>query len=276
MQQELSEQSELAELADIVKQARAADGAQDASEAIETLLERIRGGIVSWSDLELADAFAAIGLQGSQLEQLNQQHPFDKTPILQRVVDELSRATLEDVLTQVYNRRYFERSMAAELERSRRDQRPCGLVLLDIDHFKSFNDTYGHEVGDLVLKAVAAEIRDALRSTDTVSRVGGEEFAIIVPNTFRLDAGFLAERVRSNIESLSLEHDNQKLRVTISLGVAINDPREAAGVDELYRRADQALYEAKHAGRNCVKFSVSETKQASSAVTADERNELLG
>ncbi|MDX1694027.1 MAG: GGDEF domain-containing protein [Ketobacteraceae bacterium] len=275
MEQELSETASVAEFAELVSQARQQIDNLDHAD-IDRLLDKLQAGIVCWEALDLEDAFAAIGLQPAQLEALQQQHPFDKTPILQKVLDELSRATLEDVLTGVYNRRYFQRSMAAELERSRRDQRPCGLVLLDIDHFKTFNDNYGHEVGDLVLKAVADEICNALRSTDTVSRVGGEEFAIIVPNTFRLDAGFLAERVRSNIEKLSVIHGENPLAVTASLGVSINDPRQNMTVDEIYRSADEALYEAKNAGRNCVRFSVSEAEKSSSAVTADERNELLG
>ncbi|PJF33006.1 MAG: hypothetical protein CUN57_03265, partial [Phototrophicales bacterium] len=114
------------------------------------------------------------------------------------------RTTLEDGLTGVYNRRFFERSLNAELDRSRREQRPCGLLLLDIDFFKQFNDRYGHDAGDLVLKTVASTISSALRITDTVSRVGGEEFAVIVPNTFHLDAKFLAERIRKAVESLEV------------------------------------------------------------------------
>lgn len=273
MQQTLTELNQLAQL---LEQANGdGNGAQPIPDA-DKLLEKLQGGVVWWQDLELDEAFSAIGLNSSQIDALIAADPQDRTPVLQRVIDELSRATLEDVLTGVYNRRYFERSLAAELERSRRDQRPCGLVLLDIDHFKSFNDQHGHEVGDLVLKSVAHEIRQALRSTDTLSRVGGEEFAIIVPNTFQLDAGFLAERVRKNVEVLCIIHQGIPLRVTISIGVAINDPREAILLDELYRRADEALYQAKHGGRNCVRFNVSQSEQASSAVTVDERNELLG
>lgn len=268
--------SELAELAELIEQVSRSEGANGDNPAIQQLLDKLQRGIICWQDLDLSEAFAAVGLSESQILSLQSANSLDKTAVLQKVLDELSRATLEDVLTGVYNRRYFERSMTAELERSRRDQRPCGLVLLDIDHFKTFNDEYGHDVGDLVLKSVAHVISDALRSTDTVSRVGGEEFAIIVPNTFRLDAGFLAERVRNNVEALAINHENEKLQVTISLGVAINDPRQSTAMDELFRRADEALYEAKGAGRNCVRFSISETEKASSAVTADERNELLG
>lgn len=252
--------------ADIDKQSPSAHAFKDKSE----------DGVVFWGELELEEAFQAIGLSERQIERINETSQFDKTIIIQKLLDELSRATLEDGLTKVYNRRYFERSLASELDRSRRDQRPCGLILLDIDHFKQFNDTHGHDVGDEVLKTVAGTIKSMLRSTDTVSRVGGEEFAIIVPNTFRLDAGYLAERIRSGVEDQRIEIEDKTLNVTISMGVAMNDPKEKTTLDELYKQADNALYEAKHSGRNCVKFSVLETEKSSSAVTADERNELLG
>lgn len=243
----------------------------------ELLKALSKDGVVFWGALNLDESFQAIGLNENQIQRIKSSTQFDKTPIIQKLLEELSRATLEDGLTQVYNRRYFERSMESELDRSRRDQRPCGLVLLDIDHFKQFNDTYGHDVGDIVLKSVASTIKKMLRSTDTVSRVGGEEFAIIVPNTFRLDAGFLAERVRSSVEELNIDVEGHgALQVTISLGVAMNDPKEMTSLDELYKQADNALYDAKNNGRNCVKFSVTEAEQSSSAVTADERNELLG
>ncbi|MCG8668134.1 MAG: GGDEF domain-containing protein [Pseudomonadales bacterium] len=244
--------------------------------SVESIKAKCGDGVAYWSDLELEDAFSAIGLNERQIERIQSTSQFDKTAIIQKLLDELSRTTLEDGLTKVYNRRYFERTMESELDRSRRDQRPCGLVLLDIDHFKNFNDTYGHDVGDLVLKSVATTIKNLLRSTDTVSRVGGEEFAIIVPNTFRLDAGFLAERIRKHVEEHKVKVDDKALSVTISMGIAMNDPKLITTVDELYKQADKALYEAKQSGRNCVKFSVSETETSSSAVTADERNELLG
>lgn len=245
-------------------------------QVLHDLASKIKDGLIFWSDLEIADALKAAGISASQIAGLYEDSTLDKTPILQHLLDELSKATLEDVLTKVYNRRYFERSLATELERSRRDQRPCGLVLLDIDHFKRINDTHGHDAGDAVLKAVAATITSVLRSTDTISRVGGEEFAVIVPNTFRLDADYLAERIRRSIEELAVSVGDKVLSVTVSLGVAINNPKVLLAMEDLYKAADNALYEAKSSGRNCVKFSVSTTAKTSSAVTADERNELLG
>lgn len=242
----------------------------------DQLRHKCRGGVVFWSDLDLAESFRAIGLSDKQIAIIEANPHLDRTPIIQQLLEELARTTLEDGLTHVYNRRYFERSMNSELDRSRRDQRPCGLVLLDIDHFKKFNDTYGHDIGDLVLKSVANTINDSLRSTDTVSRVGGEEFAIIVPNTFRMDASYLAERIRQSVEELRVPYQNESLQVTISLGVAINDPKIVTSLDAIYKRADNALYEAKNSGRNCVRFSIAESEKSSSAVTADERNELLG
>lgn len=268
--------AEFNDFVDLVKNAAKDRFPTLSDEFLHTIKQKWSEGIIFWSDLDLEEAFRAAGFSEKQITELHKTNPIDKSRIIQTLLDELSKATLEDGLTHVYNRRFFERSLAAELDRSRRDQRPCGLILLDIDKFKDFNDTYGHDVGDLVLKTVADAIKNTLRSTDTVSRVGGEEFAIIVPNTFRLDAGFLAERIRKNVEALIIETEAEKLSVTISLGVAINDPSKFTSLDELYKRADNALYEAKESGRNCLRFSIEETEKASSAVTADERNELLG
>jgi len=157
-----------------------------------------------------------------------------------------------DALTGVSNRAAFDERLLSELERARRMQSPLTLCLLDIDHFKKFNDTYGHQVGDQVLQAVAKALDDAIRKMDFVGRYGGEEFAVIAPECNLAKAFALAERLREAVEEIKFEAAGQKLRVTTSVGVAFalwpGCERNSA---ELIKAADIKLYEAKHAGRNC-------------------------
>ena len=138
-----------------------------------------------------------------------------------------------------------------EFASSRRYNRPLGLILIDIDHFKQFNDTWGHQVGDLVLREVAQLIRSNCRDSDVVARYGGEEMVIIMPSTNMPYAEEVAERTRANIEQHRIVHDGHELTVTISLGLAMLEP-DVADKDELIRRADDALYRSKENGRNQV------------------------
>ncbi len=158
-----------------------------------------------------------------------------------------------DHLTRLYNRRYFVNRVAEELTRSLREQSPMSVVMVDIDHFKRFNDTYGHATGDRVLQAVAATLQDAVRTSDVCARHGGEEFVLLLPATPGENAVFMAERVRRTLggtryTGLGLPPDAS---ITISCGVA-TCPRDATQVDELLELADQALYRAKAQGRDCV------------------------
>ncbi|BBP42600.1 GGDEF domain-containing protein [Thiosulfativibrio zosterae] len=161
---------------------------------------------------------------------------------------ELEHITIHDDLTGLRNRHYFNQRIDEEIQRSQRYQNPLSLISFDIDHFKQVNDTYGHDVGDLVLKKVARECSPYIRETDALCRVGGEEFMVIMPETKLEDAALIAERLRMAIQNMSL--GNLELPVTISLGVV-----ELSHVENftlLYKRADQALYAAKDKGRNCV------------------------
>ncbi len=181
--------------------------------------------------------------------------------LLQTLQREISRADIaqqarRDALTNLANRGTFDQELARFLEQSELMQEPCSLLMLDVDNFKSFNDRYGHTVGDLVLKKVAAalqEITHELRVTDhaLAARYGGEEFAMILPNVGHTGAMRIAEQIRQRISQLQVLTENEKLSVTISLGVATSD-RQKFEAEELIKQADRGLYLAKESGRNCV------------------------
>jgi len=154
-----------------------------------------------------------------------------------------------DFLTGVYNRRQFEALARAELARCQRYLRPLSVMMLDIDHFKAVNDQFGHAAGDRVLKSVADLCRAAKRDSDIVARVGGEEFAIMLPETTEAATMQFAERLRRLIVDCALTANEEEIPVTISVGIAGASIR-TSGIEALMRDADQALYEAKRAGRN--------------------------
>lgn len=162
----------------------------------------------------------------------------------------LEQAALTDALTGVQNRRYFDDALREYMAEFRRIDKPLGLMVLDLDHFKQVNDTHGHHIGDEVLKAVAKALQDLTRYHDVVARLGGEEFAVLAPN---MDADMLvklAERIRRAISGLAVVSGNVRLKVTTSIGLAIWNRKETK--DELLARADAMLYEAKRRGRNRV------------------------
>ncbi len=162
----------------------------------------------------------------------------------------LEHAALTDALTGMQNRRYFDDALKEYLDEFRRIDRPIGLMILDLDHFKQINDTHGHDVGDEVLRAVATCLKDMTRYHDVVARLGGEEFAIVAPNVDNDTLVRLAERIRKAIAGMAVVCGNVRLRVTTSVGLAVWDRKEPA--EEFFRRADKQLYEAKRAGRNQV------------------------
>jgi len=171
----------------------------------------------------------------------------------------LQRSRVDD-LTGIANRAAFDERLASELARAQRAQSPVALCLLDIDCFKKFNDTHGHQVGDKVLQAVAGVLAETVRKMDLAARYGGEEFAVIAPECHPAKAASLAERLRAAVEEICLETAGQKLSVTTSVGVALACwPGRGRTPAELIRQADARLYEAKRAGRNC--WRVEETIQ---------------
>lgn len=160
-----------------------------------------------------------------------------------------------DGLTSVLNRRNFEENLSREWMLAIRESTPLSLILIDIDHFKDYNDTYGHLQGDDCLRQVAEVLKSAINQpTDFVARYGGEEFAILLPKTDGNGALLLAEKLRAQIEALQIPHEGSKVShyVTISAGVAAITPEYGSLAKELISNTDQALYQAKKEGRNRV------------------------
>jgi diguanylate cyclase (GGDEF)-like protein len=169
-----------------------------------------------------------------------------------RLFDATERLATTDGLTGLTNHRTFQGRLDEHLHSAQRYGRKVSLVICDIDHFKSVNDTYGHPVGDQVLKGVAKVLAKEARTTDVVARYGGEEFALVMPETDTAGAMVIAERIRERIGKLVTETEQGPLRVTMSLGVATY-PQDAELKAELVERADGCLYHAKRHGRNqCV------------------------
>jgi diguanylate cyclase (GGDEF)-like protein len=164
---------------------------------------------------------------------------------------ELRNLAFRDDLTGLYNYRHFNNAMQKEIARCHRYRRPFALVLLDVDGFKTINDTHGHPAGDVVLQSIANDIQKNTRTVDTVIRYAGDEFALMLPETDRAGAMVKAENCRANIEALQIEIDGKAVRVTVSVGVASYDERSSKEV-KLLELADRALYESKQNGRNRV------------------------
>lgn len=171
---------------------------------------------------------------------------------LKRSNEMLTQLSNTDPLTGLYNRRYMLEMLEKEVKRGDRKRTPISLIMLDIDHFKKVNDLYGHQNGDLVLTKVAELAATGLRIYDFTARYGGEEFVISLPETCHSDALMIAERIRSRIELHSFSGPLSKLKATASMGVATYPSETITSIDDLFRKADEALYRAKAAGRNRV------------------------
>ncbi len=160
-----------------------------------------------------------------------------------------------DALTRIYNRHTFDERLVYELKRRQRYGHELSLLMVDLDHFKNVNDTYGHKAGDMVLKEMGRILRSALRSTDLAARYGGEEFVVLLPHTSEADAHMLAERIRSRVQKAAFSFEDRDFSVTASIGVASLESGCFSRDEDLLLKADKALYEAKHNGRNMVVVS---------------------
>jgi diguanylate cyclase (GGDEF)-like protein len=191
---------------------------------------------------------------------------------LQSVIDGLCQLSSRDALTALANRRHFEMVLARELDRVARSGEPALLLLLDIDHFKRVNDAHGHAAGDIVLKAVAEALVESVRPMDTVARIGGEEFAIVLPNCSPAFGPTVAERIRRRIEQRTIPIGlAEPIAVTVSLGGAFAPQWVRSSVLLWLERADKQLYRAKTEGRNRAVFE----HAAVSLVTAEEKGLLF-
>lgn len=172
---------------------------------------------------------------------------------LEALKDKFELLSNLDGLTGIANRRRFDKAFDAEWLRARREQRPVSLLMIDIDHFKKYNDTYGHLQGDACLRAVARAVAGSMhRPADLAARFGGEEFVALLPNTDLPGARAIAQQVQQLVEELELEHKSSEVSplVTVSVGGACALPGQDMASDALIHAADTALYAAKHAGRN--------------------------
>lgn len=179
-----------------------------------------------------------------------------------------------DSLTELPNRRAFRDELERQIAQWHRKHIPCSLLMIDVDHFKAINDRYGHPAGDHVLREIADVLKGALREMDLVARVGGEEFAAILPSTTLPQGVCAAQRIRTAMEDHAFRFEQHDLQLTVSLGLAIVEPRDN-GVS-LIRRADEALYVSKDAGRNCGHLHDGKTCQRIDAGSASPTTATTG
>jgi diguanylate cyclase (GGDEF)-like protein len=169
-----------------------------------------------------------------------------------RLRDRLRNQTIRDPLTGIFNRRFMEETLEREIHRAGRNQEPLCVIMFEIDDFKQYNNTFGHDAGDYVLKKVTDTMRSRLRRSDFPCRYGGDEFTLLLPNTTLEDGAQRAEELRKAVEALALSFNNQALgQVTVRMGVAIY-PKHGETGESVLKVADDASYRARAIGKNCV------------------------
>jgi diguanylate cyclase (GGDEF)-like protein len=194
-----------------------------------------------------------ISEQDHELVQLRQQNDElqQRLADIERLKNRIKEQSIRDPLTNLFNRRFLNEFMERELALARRNQKPLALVMLDLDHFKQLNDQFGHQTGDKVIEMVAKHLLRQSRKTDILFRYGGEEFLVILPNTSALQAKHLAENWRVQVQQAQVSAKHQVVSVTLSAGIACY-PEHGTTAFNLIQAADEALYQAKAAGRNQV------------------------
>ncbi len=169
---------------------------------------------------------------------------------LRKSKEQLQKLALTDPLTQLGNRAVFDSSIKHVTASMQRSGNPCSLLMIDLDHFKKFNDNYGHQTGDMVLRAVADTIKSSARNADICCRYGGEEFAVILPDTTAANAKILAERIHQKVALVSKRQPTGRRELTVSIGISCADKDRISHPEQLIEEADCALYQAKENGRN--------------------------
>ncbi len=216
-------------------------------ERIEAELAASRGGDGTVSEASVVQALGSINEANAELQKKLEKAEQQIQAQAEEIKTHESEART-DSLTQIANRRAFDDELKRRFAEWDRNATPFTLLIMDVDHFKKFNDTHGHLAGDEVLREVGKTLSDCARDMDLACRYGGEEFAIILPATAGENGGILAERVRTQIEELQIDFEGKTLSVTMSLGLA--QAAEGENSPQLIKRADEALYQSKDAGRN--------------------------
>ncbi len=196
---------------------------------------------------------------------------------LQQELLNLQSQVRTDALTGLYNFRFISENLPLEMERSSRSFAPLSLILLDVDHFKAFNDKWGHEAGNRALMHLAGVVKQSLRKLDYACRFGGEELLMILPNTELAQAVKVAERLREQLISSSFESEGGQVHsLTASMGVDVYWGKEFETPEQFLQRVDSLLYSAKHAGRNCVMHPEFVEPGAKTQITQEEKDILFG
>ena len=214
-------------------------------------MERIAKGLDLGANDYLIRPFETAELFARARTQLRQKHNYDR---LRHGFEKNIMMSLVDPLTGCFNRRYLDAHMPRFLQHTAMKRQSLSVQMLDIDHFKKINDAYGHAAGDAVLKEVARRVSNGVRPSDSFVRMGGEEFAIIMPETTLPNATKIAERLRQSVanEPFAVPGHDEPIKVTISIGTANTCPDANATPENVFERADAALYRAKQTGRNQV------------------------
>ncbi len=198
----------------------------------------------------------------------------EKIASLSNEIDTLKKQVITDALTGLFNVSHMRFVISQEMERTRRQFQPTTFILLDVDHFKKFNDTYGHIVGDKVLKHLAEIIKSTVRQIDVACRYGGEEFGIILPSSPLLVGAQVAERLRQKVSSTPLVNDGEELSITVSAGVGAFSNRQNESVDSFIAHVDKQLYQAKENGRDQVHYTT-EKMASKGEVSQSEKDALF-
>jgi diguanylate cyclase len=216
---------------------------ENPAQLLSNRLNGLAASIIGWAlSVVLWRKFTIIALQQDLLTRANTE--------LQSKQRDLERLTRLDGLTGLFNRNTFVDLTVQEFDRAQRQGNDTAILLLDLDHFKLINDTWGHPAGDAVLRNVANAMRAAVRSTDLVGRLGGEEFVVLLPGTSIAAARTLAEKLRARLQGSPTRWENGMIACTASIGMAGTTAKEKRNFDSLYNEADKALYMAKTRGRN--------------------------
>jgi two-component system, cell cycle response regulator len=174
---------------------------------------------------------------------------------LRNVNERLQELSMTDSLTGLYNRLFFQKRITYEYQRAMRYRKPLALLMLDLDHFKKVNDTFGHQFGDYVLHHASSLLAGCVRQVDILARYGGEEIVVACPETDVAKSLIVAERIRTKLESAEFKKDSANTKITASIGISVCPDDRIKDADELLRTADEALYRAKQDGRNCIRIA---------------------